>query len=268
LLYEKIDEKEKKAQERFFIKFLNFIALDNLLKGRIGYAMVTGMSQKVDLVAICLKRVFTEEKKVKALLLTQTHGLVWVYSSIAGKARQRLELLTPGVLGSFSLRIQKAHQAVFYQGEVIESFFHLKQDYTKIEVYQKILYHIDQTQWQKKDLKNLFALIVFCFRALAFQDPKAVEAIFLIKLLMHEGVLGLELRCVECGCMLKHTYRLGGEVFCHQHALPGSKMYSMQEEQVIYHLAMTRNKQEVFKKEVSQSLLDKLQFCFSIALTS
>lgn len=112
---------------------------------------------------------------------------------VKGKKRldaHLLALISPFTVGSFTYTPKRSDLNRFIEGKVISQNLKLRDRLASFEAASAILKTIYATQWQNKEVPSLYLLTKkFLEEIPKSENPKALIAPFLIKLLKHEGIL-------------------------------------------------------------------------------
>jgi DNA repair protein RecO (recombination protein O) len=143
---------------------------------------------------------------------------------------------------------------------IFEYFVELRNDFKTLSSAGKIGRALLQSQLPGKG-GNLYALAVAYFKKLSqFSHPETLVSSFLLKLLMHDGLLSLKDTCSECG--EKASILTQGESFCRKHSSTESIFFSEEEFFLAHQLTFTKTFQTLQALEISKTLQDKIEKLF------
>lgn len=143
---------------------------------------------------------------------------------------------------------------------VFEHFLELRASFATLSAAGKIGRALLQSQLPGKG-GNLYALAIAYLKKLAqFAHPETLVCSFLLKLLLHDGLLSLKNECSECG--EKTSSLTQGESFCITHSSTESILFSEEEWLLLHHLTFTRSFQAFQILEVNVEIQNKIEKLF------
>lgn len=185
-------------------------------------------------------RLFVPRKKSPPLVPTTLTRVECLYSQRQENALFRLKEL---VVRDPLLDLRKSFQALRLAGTLAQTLL--------------------QTQLLWKPAPALYQLfLAYLHHAPNCSNPAAFVASFLLKLLRHEGLLGLNAVCATCASPLERAALIPGETLCTIHAPTWAIHFEHAELLTLGHLAGSRELNTIYHQVLTQDLIDKVNHLF------
>lgn len=205
---------------------------------------------------VCLHREQLNDKKVRAIILTEQRGVLSVY------LRQK-HSISVGNLGEYFLKETQSGYYILKQYQGICFFLNLRNSYEQVAAATTICKVLLKFLWRQEESAKLYPFLTCILNYLDEGiSPDAVEALFFMKLFMYEGSFEIRPICGVCHQETKNTYRHNGEVFCQKHAPLGSLCFSSMEEKLLSFFCSVRQKKALKSMVVDQEILEKIRVLF------
>lgn len=213
-----------------------------------------------------------EEKKTEGLLLqaipylgdckilkvlTASDGLV----SLMAKKKSLHSLTNPFLIAEWVYAKGKGEIHALKDASLCHDFSHLRANYSMISAAGILAQDLLKSQHPEKNGKGPYALAVSFFQKLPESlSYSAMIASFRLKLLLHDGLLGLENQCAHC--TEAPLFLSGGESLCKNHAGAYSIPFSKDEWEKLCHLAFARQFTLLQKTTLEKQLEGKIEQIF------
>jgi DNA repair protein RecO (recombination protein O) len=139
---------------------------------------------------------------------------------------------------------------------LLTPYLQLRKSFACLEGACAIAKAVLKSQCEQKASPQLYELLIYYLEKLpAVKQPEAFVASFLLKILRHEGLLGLTPHCSVCRQNLTDHYIFNGESYCERDRPPQSIALSPFDAEKIFILAFSRS----FVLIESQHLKSELQ---------
>lgn len=201
----------------------------------------------------------------RIVTLFTPEGLIKIFAKGGKKTflrQNELAVLTQGVY------IVQKGRGDFHQvkdATIVNQHLRLRERFENLEVADKMIRAILETQWPGKAVPRLYALFqLFIEQIPQFADPDRLMAAFYLKLLKHEGILQLTGCC--CLCQKPTESRYGGEQFCSTHLPEGALLFSTEEELQLIHIAESRSFHFFAEMAWHRSFSEKVSSLFAQAI--
>ncbi len=216
-----------------------------------------------------------EEKKTEGLLLQAipylgNQKILKVLSKDEGllsffvKKKQLVTLANPFLKAEWVYASGKGDMHLIKDISSQDSFEDLRSSFSLIQAAGQIAQSILKSQLPGKNSQGIYALSIAFFEKLPqFSRPETLLASFLLKTLLHDGLLGLENVC-DCG---KQALYLGSEgSHCSSHQRPGSLLFSPEEWKTLHKLTFARKFQILRDLELNKGIHEKVEQLFSLLI--
>ncbi|MFQ5728946.1 MAG: DNA repair protein RecO [Waddliaceae bacterium] len=154
---------------------------------------------------------------------------------------------TPLTVGEYIYR--KGKSDLFYCREisVINQHLGLRKNLAALETACDLIQTVQKSQFPGKPAPALYQLLVRYLDSIPlFSSPEILGASFRLKLLRHDGHLGITSQCSACGTPLSALYLVRGESFCKEHATGNVYFFSEEEADLLNRLAYCRTISELY----------------------
>lgn len=213
-----------------------------------------------------------EEKKTEGLLLqaipylghckilkvlTTEEGII----SLMARKKALQSFTTPFLIAEWVYTIGKGEIHTLQDASLCNDFADLRKEYAVISAAGLIAQDLLKSQYPEKKGNGPYALAVAFFQKLpkcASQD--ALIASFRLKLLLHDGLLGLQNECVHCGS--PPLFLDDGGSCCQAHKKGYSIPFSTQEWALLHHLTFARQFLLLQNMSIEKSLQTKIEQLF------
>ncbi|ANH78390.1 DNA repair protein RecO [Candidatus Chlamydia sanziniae] len=182
------------------------------------------------------------------------------------------EALIPVSLGSYTLNSSPTKLRSLAHAEIRNNFIEIKRAYPLLEASGKMIRALLISQWREKPSPKLFSLFLnFLHRLPQSKNPRFFSAIFILKLLQHEGILDLSPTCSLCKKNLSNgpCYRYQGQKLCKNHAHTEAIVMEKEEEQVLHAIVHAKQFYELLKlTDFPIAIADKIFYMLKTTLHS
>jgi DNA repair protein RecO len=190
-------------------------------------------------------------------VLSQNNGLI----SLIAKNRAHLPFTNPFLIAEWVYK--KRNSAIYSLKDVS-----LHKDLSELRLNFSTLSHAGQiaqdlllSQLPEKKGEGPYALVVSYLSKLPqSSSPEALLASFRLKLLMHDGLLGLQNECTQCDS--QGFYLENGESVCKAHSFATSLAFNLEEWQLLQHLTFVRKFSELQDLTLSLQMQEKIKKIF------
>lgn len=200
-------------------------------------------------------------------VLTHEHGLLGVM--IFGANRPKSTMKTALFLQA-EFMIKEGRNSLYLCEEIspINHHFALRENLSHLETASEFVKAIRTSQLAGKPIPALYKLLILYLQKLPkVEDHLTLAASFLVKILLHEGLLGFPNTCTTCGCFLTKHHLHIAESYCQHHAPPYSLSFSPDEISLLLSISQCQSFFQIFSYKFSSELYDKLKKLFH-SLTS
>lgn len=160
----------------------------------------------------------------------------------------------PFLIAEWVYRVGKGEIHSLKDATMLNDLSELRKSYLVITTAGMMAQDLLKTQWPEKPGSGPYALTVAFLQKLEL-NPETLLASFRLKLLLHDGFLGLEMSCSQCG---KGATSLGKEgSYCREHG-EGTISFSPQEWELLHQLTFGRQFQLIQQLRVEKSTQEKI----------
>ena len=178
----------------------------------------------------------------RLLTLFTPQGLLKLYVRGIGRSSRLIPLTTPFARAEYIYLPGRSDLHTFREGSLIDIHPDLRNRFENLETAERLSQALLSSAWPGNAAPEVYALFALLLKRLPeHSHPISLIAPFLLKLLMHEGLLHVAPSCSTCHLFLEETYRVGGEAFCKDHAPPEPTHFSKEENALLQALASTRS---------------------------
>ncbi|MEI8365255.1 MAG: DNA repair protein RecO [Parachlamydiaceae bacterium] len=196
-------------------------------------------------------------------LFTPYEGLIKLFSKGAyrkGKAASPVSPLTQieVIYAKGRTELHPCHEIT-----AINHNLPLRQNLAVLQTACEMLHAIKVTQQPGKPAPELYQLfLTYLHKLPAVASPVALGASFRLKLLRHEGLIGMLSHCAVCGTMLDKAWIYEGEVFCHLHHPSHATVVDTEEYDLALVLLYSREFSLLTSLTISPELAEKINGIF------
>lgn len=213
-----------------------------------------------------------EEKKTEGLLLQtipylSNQKILKVLTSDAGlitlmaKKKSLQPFTQPFLIAEWVYTIGKGEIHTLKDASLCLDLSELRVSYPVISAAGLIAQDLLKSQCPEKNGRGPYALTVAFFQKLPQSASlEAMIASFRLKLLMHDGLLGLQNECVHCGAS-SSSLDEGGS-YCQIHRSIHSISFSVSEWELLHLLTFVRQFQPIQNIKMEHSLQNKIEQLF------
>lgn len=142
-------------------------------------------------------------------------------------------------------------------------FTYLRENLDKLDTACKMARAISATQLPGFPAPPLFLLLrYYLMRMKECQRPKNLLSSFLLKLLRHEGIIPLPIRCSTCETTLGSLSFYHNTFYCGAHTFPTATPFSSEDIATLTLLAYSRNPLEIESCLLDESMHVKIESLF------
>lgn len=190
-------------------------------------------------------------------ILTPQDGLV----TLMVKNKSLLPLTDPFLIAEWVFKKGNSSLYRLLDASLINPLSHLRSSYTSLMAAGEIGQALLRSQFPEKKGGGLYALAISYLQKISsFSNPAILSSSFYLKLLMHDGLLGMQNECVECG--EKASALSFGESFCEKHGLFEKMSFLPKEWEVLQELVFARSFQKMEKLELDKTAKEKIKILF------
>lgn len=199
------------------------------------------------------------------LTLFTPAGLLKLF--VKGKRKTYNALTTPLTAGEYLYAPGKRDLHQFFDGTILRQHVRIRDRYETLVAAEELVQGLLHSQWLGKPAPRLYTLFCYFLEKIPeMATPSQLATAFLLKILLHEGILQLEEECMECGNRSEKRFR--GERYCHTHAPLQALFFNQEEEALIHLLAEGRSLQNIASLEQTKTFQEKVATLFSQAFES
>lgn len=168
---------------------------------------------------------------------------------------RRRQIISPLIEGEFLLTKGRGDLYRFSDMTILDQHTRLRERLENLEAAGLMIRAVLRSQDPDRECPGIFLLFRKLLNELPeSKDPMQLAHLFLLKVLIHEGLLQLDEQCSMC--KTPPTYRFGGERFCATHAPRGALELTQDEEKSLVHLAKLRSLKEMASAPYITTLFD------------
>jgi DNA repair protein RecO (recombination protein O) len=183
--------------------------------------------EQIRIQGLCLSTLSVGEADLLLTLLSEEQGVIKVYARGIRRPSRRDQFVAcrPGTVGDWILRKGRGELCNLEEVEVLyypdALFQRWEQLHDVLAMFQAIL----DSQWAGKPVPALYALALTFMRQAEVQWSSALLPVFLLKLLVHEGVFPVPVFCELCnGQGEPWDWSPSGGLLCYRHGDPHSPL--------------------------------------------
>lgn len=189
---------------------------------------------------IILKVIPFRDYDVILVVFTANAGVIKLLVKGARSGKKGLQSICSPLIGIETVYLEKRGE-IFSTHEISlkESYNSLKENLLSIQVACEMLRAIEKSQMVGKPSPKLYKSLQVFLRNIPFvKQPELLLGSFLLKILMHEGLLTLPLHCFECGQELFYSaYQTQIHWLCEKHRESAAIFWPTEELHLFYYLA-------------------------------
>lgn len=146
----------------------------------------------IDVEGLVIKKVDYKASKRLITIFTKEHGILTLgIAGISGKKTKLLALSSPLSISHFQIKISRGNH-YFVDGSPLLFFDTIRSNLSALQISCEILKCLASTQLAENPAPLLFDLTQFCLVKIdQGADPYPILALFLIKMLKHEGLISI-----------------------------------------------------------------------------
>lgn len=212
---------------------------------------------------IVIKQTQVGESDKLVTLLLKEHGKITVSAKGASKQKSKLVPATQPFAYCDYVIFQGNGFLSIAQGDLIESFYCVRNDFTRFCYGSLFLEMTDKMIFAQMPAKKVLFLLIKSLQALSkdILPPKLVNVIFQFKFLQIEGLSPITSECSVCGeTEMSEKYFGGNGIMCRRCISSSDKHIKLSEPaiQAIDYILVTQT-MELFNFSVSESVLTELE---------
>lgn len=215
---------------------------------------------------IVLKSLVYKENDKIVTFFSAEKGVVTFYLK-GGKTFTALQTAfsTPFTVAEIFYNQGKSDMLRFSEGSILNQNLDLRSSFEVLQTATRCLEVIIKSQMPEKAAKPLYDLfLLFLERLPKIEALDTVFATFILKVMLHEGILQVHPKCSRCE--LAPSFRYGGSRFCKEHTPLSSYPFDADEEAILAHLARVRLFDEIAKTSLPSNFLQKVEALFEQSL--
>jgi DNA repair protein RecO (recombination protein O) len=213
----------------------------------------------------------TEGVVLDSTLYQENHSIVSLFTPDQGIVRlfvsRRKSIQSPPTpltrIECYYTRAREETLCRLREFAIRDPYLHLRETFQGLRLAGALARILSQTQLLEKPAPALYQLLLIYWQhAPSCPNPDAYLASFLLKLLRHEGLLGLNSSCAQCGGVLEQAALAAGETLCSSHAPPWSILFDYQELLTICTLTSARAMGEIYSIVLAENTKEKIHHLF------
>lgn len=202
---------------------------------------------------------FQDFDQILEIFTTHSGILKLIVKGAFSKKQGKGAMTSPLVRAEFIYLPRKGEIHACREISLLNSHLKLRERLEVLEASIEMLKAIHETQLPNKPAPDLYQLLIRYLEKMPLvSDPYALAASFRLKLLRHEGFLGLSNQCTSCGIPLSTLHIVEGESFCRSHAPHHHLEFDKDEAPLLFHLALCRSFTELSKTQVNPEFRHKV----------
>ena len=163
----------------------------------------------------------------------------------------------------FVYRQGKSDLLISEEISLLNQHLALRQSIDKLEAACDLLQALNVSQMAHAPAPDLYKLFVSYLDKLAVHaDPWTLATSFRLKILSHEGRLGLSQSCTVCQNVLQAIHLYDGECYCALHAPVQSIEFEAEERELLFALAFSRTHSQLAPLRPSPAVRHKVKLLF------
>ncbi len=201
---------------------------------------------------------YKDRQKIMTLFTLKRGVISLIVKGITRKKTHLLTLTSPFTHGEYLFRIHRSNLYTFQDGTPLNTNYALRQTLPHIEAATILVQALYTSQFPEKPAPSLYQLTLTYLKHLpAFDNPKAISASFLLKLLKHDGHLALTPTCSHCNTPPTHLHL--GEAYCSHHTPVPATYFTPTEWPLLTILLETRSISTLQQLQISTELHEKIE---------
>ena len=217
---------------------------------------------------IVLRSLEYKDRQRIITVFTAEFGLIsLIVKGISNRSHSLLALTSPFCQSEFHFTRGRSNLFRFTDGTILEDHLSLRQKFSFLQTAGALAHAILRSQLPEKPSSALYALFsAYLNQATLFEDPQALTASFLLKMLKHEGLIALHKCCLRCKTMPSRCLEKG-ESLCADHSTPYALHFSAEEWTTLFQLASVQQFSALQLHKIDPSLSQKIAQLFDQRIT-
>lgn len=212
--------------------------------------------------AITLQSIPYIEKKRIVTAFSQERGLISFILQDLSNKNPYFALCSPFCLAELILLKTKSELFILKESKVLDEHLSLRKELSHIQSAYLMAKAIMDSQLPHKSAPSLFLLLKTYLKHIPnveFQNSILIS--FLLKILIHEGLIHLHEKCNLCDKKASHLHK--GEALCSEHTIQYCHGFSNEEYELLIKLGQIKNISELKDLESSTDLKQKALTLFN-----
>jgi len=212
--------------------------------------------------AITLQSTLYKDKHAILKLFTEKEGVISVMLyGLSPKKPILFSLASPITRSQVTYKRTSKDICQLIDAQVTVSNLPFRKDLSTLRSASLMIKALLLSQLPHKKAKKLFSLCVSYLDKMPTVDHAPnLAASFLLKLLLHEGLLKISPTCNHCEN--PSVTIESGESLCHRHMTSSKNLFSSEELSQLFTLAYSRQYDDLFKKKLNAEMLDRVKKIF------
>lgn len=202
-------------------------------------------------------------------VFTKEQGILSLFVKGGNRSKKgALALCSPLAHAEFIYRPGRKDMDYFVEGRLLTSPQQLRTDYNCLEAACSLAQALSKSQFPHKAAPQLFSLFLYYLQRLpGVSDPQVIVDSFRLKLLIHEGLIGLSSSCLHCEGTWQTVHFAEGEWYCEAHA-PSQYVLSFDQDSFSYTMKISteRSFKEICKAERPKGASELIERMFSVQM--
>lgn len=213
---------------------------------------------------IVLKSITYGEHDCILTVFTREHGVLGLFVKGGKRQKRHLQALcSPLSHAEFTYHNGKNALHRFLEGRLLSNPESLRSSYSCLQAACALVQSVSETQFPGKTAPQLFTLLLYYLERLPKATCHAVIVdSFRLKLLIHEGLLGIHTNCIQCQDSWQTAHFYGGEWYCSIHSPGGGLSCDAESFAYLLKVAMVRSFQELGTLERPNNIEDLIDCVF------
>lgn len=210
---------------------------------------------------IVLKVIPFRDYDVILVVFTANAGLIKLLVKGARSPKRGLQSICTPLIQVDVVYLERRGEIFFvHEISLKDPYSSLKERLLFLQIACEMLRAVEKSQMVGKPSPKLYkSLQVFLKHIPFFSPPEFLLGSFLLKILIHEGVLNLPLQCLECGEELFYSaYQAGPHWYCEAHRESSVVFLPTEELHLFYRLASIVRMGEIVDLQPLPSFVHKL----------
>ncbi len=176
------------------------------------------------------------------------------------KKRRQGTPIDPLTCAEFMYSKGKGDLYLCHEISLINAHLDIRKELKFLEAGCNLVREIQQTQFPEKPSTPLYQLLLrYLGHIPKMNYPENLELSFKLKIMRHDGILGITPACTTCKTELKEHCVYEWESYCTQHAPTGSQLFVEEEANLLLVLAYCRSFAEVPDSPIDPIFREKIE---------